>query len=160
MTKLVLPDNRYKVSYIEATREFQQENNQQASNYLALDVNDLKQHFESYVSKLLNQRLGLDLPEGYVPASEYWIIDETDNYLGRLHIRHGLTDYLLKIGGHIGYNIRPSQRGQGHATSALGIGLKRAKALGLDQVLITCDDDNLASARIIEKKSWCIREHH
>lgn len=151
MIRLVLPHIKYKNSYIEATKEFQAENNKRASNYLALNVRELTDDFQSYVNKLHNQIKGLNLPEGFIPSTEYWIINEDDIYLGRLHLRHKLNDRLMKIGGHIGYNIRKSQRRKGYASQALAIGLEKAKELNLDRVLITCNDDNIASIKVIEK---------
>ena len=71
--------------------------------------------------------------------------------VGFLALRHALTAWLLEEGGHIGYSVRPSRRGQGHATRALGLAVRRSAELGLDRVLLTCDEDNVASARTIER---------
>jgi predicted acetyltransferase len=71
-------------------------------------------------------------------------------YFGRLAIRHRLTPLLLEAGGHIGYDVRPSARRQGHATAMLRAALPIAHSLGIDPALITCDDDNVASRRVIE----------
>jgi predicted acetyltransferase len=70
--------------------------------------------------------------------------------VGFLALRHALTAWLLEEGGHIGYSVRPVRRGQGHATRALELALRRSAELGLDRVLLTCDEDNEASARTIE----------
>lgn len=151
MIQLVLPHTKYKQTYLEAAREFQEENNPRASNYLSLNLDELIENFEAYVQKLHDQVRGIGLPEGFVPATEFWIIGDEQTYLGRVHIRHELNDYLLQFGGHIGYNIRSSARGKGFGSRALELGLVEAKKLGLSQVLLTCDDDNIPSARIIEK---------
>ncbi len=151
MITLVLPDTKYKKSYISAVREFQEEDNTNVSNYRGLVVEKLQDGFRSYVEKLHRQAKGIDLPEGFVPATEYWIIDEHDKYVGRLQIRHEFNDYLRNFGGHIGYNIRPSARRKGYASQALTLGLEKAKELGLGKVLITCNDDNIASIKVIEK---------
>jgi predicted acetyltransferase len=71
-------------------------------------------------------------------------------FLGRVHVRHVLTDWLRTYGGHIGYWIRPSARGRRHGSAAFQASLPHAAALGLDRVLVTCDYDNEASRRIIE----------
>lgn len=151
MITLVLPDTKYKKSYISAVREFQEEDNPNASNYRDLVVEELQKDFESYVERLQNRSKGIDLPEGFVSATEYWIIDGDKHYQGRLEIRHRLTEYLEKFAGHIGYNIRPSARRKGYASQALTLGLQKAKELGLTKVLITCNDDNIASIKVIEK---------
>lgn len=87
---------------------------------------------------------------GKVPATYWWVV-EGDVYLGAITLRHTLNDFLLREGGHIGYGIRPSARGRGLATWALGEVLVKARAIGLTRVLLTCDDDNVASARTIER---------
>ena len=88
-------------------------------------------------------------PEGFVPATHLWWVDGT-TYLGRLSIRHSLTPWLLEFGGHIGYGVRPSARRRGHATAMLAAALPIARRLGIDAALVTCDDTNVASRKVIE----------
>jgi predicted acetyltransferase len=88
-------------------------------------------------------------PKGAVHNDLYWIVDGGE-VVGFLSFRHELNDYLRHVGGHIGYSVRESRRRQGHASAALRLGLDRAREIGLDRVLITCDDDNVASSRTIE----------
>ncbi|MDN5764382.1 MAG: GNAT family N-acetyltransferase [Humibacillus sp.] len=99
------------------------------------------------------------LPEGHVHCDYYWIVeggedadDPTERGLiGFMAVRHSIdTEFLRTLGGHIGYSIRPSRRRRGHASRALGLALDRAREVGLDRVLITCDPDNVGSARVIE----------
>jgi predicted acetyltransferase len=95
-----------------------------------------------------------ELPEDRVHCDYYWITDDAgtgEEVVGFLALRHSLTAWLLEEGGHIGYSVRPSRRGQGHASRALALAVRRSAELGLDQVLLTCDDDNVASARTIER---------
>lgn len=89
------------------------------------------------------------VPEGYVTASYRWILDD-GRLVGTIALRHHLTEALLVIGGHIGYAVRPSARRRGVATGALRIALRMAAARGIDPALVTCDEENLASARTIE----------
>lgn len=70
--------------------------------------------------------------------------------LGRLAIRHRLTPYLREVGGHIGYDVRPTARRQGHATAMLSAALPVANQLDIESALVTCDVDNVASRKVIE----------
>jgi predicted acetyltransferase len=67
-----------------------------------------------------------------------------------LAIRHRLTPALEQLGGHIGYDVRPSARRQGHATAMLAAALPIARSLGISQALVMCDRTNIASQRVIE----------
>lgn len=97
-------------------------------------------------------------PAGTVHATQYWITDDEDALVGFLHLRHTLNDYLLERGGHIGYGVRPTRRRQGHASHALGLGLAALRDLGADRALVTCDDDNAASARTIESQGGVLED--
>lgn len=91
------------------------------------------------------------LKPGYVPSYDYFIIDD-DKFIGKINIRVNLTEALLQYGGHIGYAINPKYWHQGYGTKALELALIKAKTLiKEDNVLITCDDDNIGSYKIIEK---------
>ena len=93
-----------------------------------------------------------DAKEGLVPDSVFFLLDEDRNrLLGAVNIRHYLNDYLLKEGGHIGDGIRPSERRKGYATEMVRLALIECKKLGIDRVLMTCDKDNIGSAKSILK---------
>jgi predicted acetyltransferase len=89
-------------------------------------------------------------PGAYVPQTVLWWAAGAE-YLGRLNIRHELNEGLLQSGGHMGYEIRPSARGRGHATAMLAAALSLAAALGIDPAHVDCEVDNIASRRVIEK---------
>jgi len=106
--------------------------------------------FERYTKYVRDQSLEESpRPPGYVPCTTLWWV-EGDDYLGRIAIRHRLTPWLLEAGGHIGYDVRKSARLKGHATAMLRQCLPVTNRLGIDPALITCDDDNLASRKVIE----------
>jgi predicted acetyltransferase len=84
-----------------------------------------------------------------VPSTTWWWVEGSE-YVGRIALRHRLTERLLEIGGHIGYDVRPSARRQGHATAMLRAVLPHAHALEIDPALVTCDTDNVGSRRVIE----------
>lgn len=89
-------------------------------------------------------------PAGWVPATHLWYLADS-TFLGRLSIRHRLTPWLRDYGGHIGYDVRPSARRQGHATRMLQQALPWCRQLQVDPVLVTCDLDNVASRLVIER---------
>lgn len=90
------------------------------------------------------------LPSGYVPSYHYIFVDG-DQFIGEVHIRTHLTDKLLQYGGHIGYGINPKFWHQGYGTKMLRMAIEQYKDLiEDDKILITCDDDNIASSKIIE----------
>lgn len=90
-----------------------------------------------------------ELDDDHVHNDLYWIVDDRE-VVGFLSFRHDLNEWLREAGGHIGYSVRASRRRQGYASSALRLGLERAREIGLDRVLVTCDDDNVGSFRTIE----------
>lgn len=84
-----------------------------------------------------------------VPATTYFTVRRNDNKIvGSIQLRHELDDDLCKRGGHIGYGIRPAERGKGYATKQLSLVLEKAKKIGLSRVMISCDQTNLASSKV------------
>jgi predicted acetyltransferase len=109
--------------------------------------------FANYTARLRAEALEeTPRPPGWVPCTTLWYVEGSE-YLGRLAIRHRLTPWLLERGGHIGYDVRPSARNNGYATNMLADALPIAKQLGIADVLVTCDVDNTASRRVIEKNA-------
>jgi predicted acetyltransferase len=108
-------------------------------------------NFDADVRNALNHAKGVGLPDGWVPAHTFWLVRNGTTILGVLNLRHSLTPFLEAEGGHIGYTVRPSERGKGYATRMLGMALDKARRLGLKRVLITCDRRNVASAHVIQK---------
>lgn len=106
--------------------------------------------WETYMGRIRDQARGVNLAADRVPAT-FLAACVGDVLVGRISIRHELNDYLAAYGGHIGYGVAPEHRRRGHATAMLGQGVIVARSLGVDSVLVTCDDDNAGSARVIEK---------
>jgi predicted acetyltransferase len=96
-------------------------------------------------------------PAGWVTGTYLWMVDD-EEVVGRISLRHTLTPWLLEVGGHIGYAVRPTARRKGHATSALGLMLRVAGERGIDPVLVTCDDDNVGSRRVIEANGGVLED--
>lgn len=100
------------------------------------------------------QARGIDLPADRVPADFLVAQVATPTgvqLVGRVSIRHRLTPLLLELGGHIGYAVRPDFRRRGYATAMLSLSVRRLGQLGVPEVLVTCDQDNLGSAVVIER---------
>ena len=90
------------------------------------------------------------VPKGLVPSSTYLGVREKDNYIvGMIDIRHYLNEYLTQAGGHIGYGVRKTERNKGYAKQMLKLALEKCKELKIKRVLITCDEDNIASEKVI-----------
>jgi predicted acetyltransferase len=106
--------------------------------------------WSQYLSMLEAHRHGEHLPEGYVPAT-FLVADVEGEIVGRSSIRHGLNAFLEREGGHIGFGVRPAYRKRGYATAILQQSLVVARAVEINRVLVTCDDDNVASASVIER---------
>jgi predicted acetyltransferase len=107
--------------------------------------------FARYLEVLGEQARGIDVPRDYVPTT-FLFGFVSDRIVGRVSIRHHLNPVLERRGGHIGYVVVPEFRGRGYATAMLRKALRIAgDELGLSRVLVTCDDDNIASMRTIEK---------
>lgn len=91
-----------------------------------------------------------DTREGLVPDSTFFCFDvERDIMVGAVNIRHYLNEALLLNGGHIGDGVRPSERRKGVATKMIGLALQECKGLGINNVLMVCDKDNVGSAKSI-----------
>lgn len=107
------------------------------------------QSFVDYVRMVEDHRHGRSIDPEWVEST--WLLADVDGVVvGRSSIRFELNDYLLAQGGHIGYGVRPSHRRRGYATEILRQSLVVARAGGVQDVLVTCDDDNVGSVRAIE----------
>ena len=109
----------------------------------------INQSFTEFLNEINNESDANCLLPGRVPATTFWLIDR-DEFIGRVQIRHLLNDWLLNYGGHIGYYIRPSKRKKGYGKKILELALIEAKKMGLKKILVTCDETNTASIKIIE----------
>lgn len=150
MPQLIAPTTRLYDSWLESRDEWGRGINQDGAGLGADDDVDTPEDFSVWVQEL-HQQSDTSIPakEGRVHATYWWIVED-DTYLGAISLRHTLNDFLLHGGGHIGYGVRPTARRQGLATCALRAVLPKARSLGLTRVLLTCNDNNLGSARIIE----------
>lgn len=110
-----------------------------------------------YLVRLENARRGIDVPKDRVPAT-FLVAEAEGQLVGRVSIRHCVNDFLLQVGGHIGYAVRPGFRRKGYGTQILQESLDVARGLGIREALVTCDADNLGSIRIIESSGGRLDE--
>lgn len=150
--QLVLPSVKYEQSYCQALEEGKDE-----IGITVLRKPKVAESFSEFVKNILGEAKGLNLLKGWVPASEFWLVDKGE-FIGRVSIRHTLNDHLLKIGGHIGYYIRASKRKMGYGKEILKLALLKAKKLGLKKVLVTCDEGNIGSQKIIEASNGVLED--
>lgn len=150
MITLVDPAPHLHDSWLGAIDEFQGETLHGFATH-GFDVAELRTDsgFERWLAHERAQRT-----EGvgnFVPATAWWIVDdaEPERVLGSIHLRHELNGYLLAEGGHVGYGVRPSARGKGVATAALGRVIGRARDMGIESLLVTCDSGNPPSRATI-----------
>ena len=92
----------------------------------------------------LSRKYGAD----YVP-SRVFLAMRDEQLVGMLDIRTALSEFLLRFGGNIGYSVLPKERGQGYAGEMLALALEKCRDLGMDKVLVTCDPENIPSAKTI-----------
>lgn len=150
--QLVLPSVAWRESFLRGLREFQREG---LPWWIVGDCETAEQDFAAFVEKRRTD--AKRRTETLVPKTHLWALSD-GQFVGRIGIHHELTPALRREGGHIGYDTVPSQRGQGVATEMLRLALPWARGLGLSEALLTCDDTNLASVRVIEKNGGILRE--
>jgi len=109
--------------------------------------------YEDWTASLdaFSDRNKIDPSSDCVEGSEYLLVDdERRRVLGMVHLRHYLNDFFLKLAGHIGYSVRPSERKKGYGKLQLELALEKLAGLGVKEALVVCDSDNKASAKTIE----------
>lgn len=143
--RLILPTREYKEK-IEAYKKGLLDGGSEMDGCGSLRNDDV----DTWLKKSNDHRKGKNLPDGFVPATQYICVRKSDDKIvGMLQIRHTLTDFLLNYGGHIGDSIAIDERKKGYGKAMLALGLKKCKLLGMDKVLITCMDTNIASRKCI-----------
>lgn len=158
--QLVKPTIHYKEKYIAYIKEW--------ANESITPVNaDLKDKtYEALLDEFFKAEHDINLPRGYVPETTYFFVDNNDDILGVVNIRHYLDEILFKIRGHIAYGIRPSKRGQGLAKKMLELALAEAKVKGILRVLMVSDKSNIASSKtiiscggVLENERYDVTDH-
>ncbi len=143
---LVKPSLAYREEYTAMVQEFMQTDEGWFNNFpLALE------DFAAFVSELEDEARGIGLPSEIVPQETFWLVKDSTRVVGEIRLRPHLTPPFEQHNGHIGYNIRPSERRKGYATCQLALMLEEVKRRGISRVMLTIDGDNPASVRTLEK---------
>lgn len=135
------------------------------------DVMDFRQEFVN-AKERVSGGAGLEQAENYedwlchkytphygqVDEIVFLAYDEQKNLVGISDIRLETNDYILTFAGQIGYSVRPSQRRKGYASEILRLTLEQAAGYGWRRALITCNETNLASAKVIEKNGGALEK--
>ena len=142
--RLVKLDKRYKKHLIDMMEEWYATGEEIIPYAIRrLDFRD----FDNYMNCLEIKDDKGDL----VPDSTFFCLDEErDIFVGAVNIRHYLNDSLLLNGGHIGDGVRPSERKKGVATKMIALALEECKKIGIDEILIVCDKENIGSSKSIQ----------
>jgi predicted acetyltransferase len=140
--RLILPAAEFEDSYGAYIRELGTE----SRHPFTLDFEH--RDFPALLRRLANLSKGIDLPEGLVPNTTFWLV-EANELLGVSNLRHELNDRIREHGGHIGMSIRPMHRGRGLGRELLALTILEARKLGIGTVHVHCLKANTASARMI-----------
>jgi predicted acetyltransferase len=140
--ELIEPCAELRADFLAMAREFQQEGDPRFNEVL----NASRESFEQFVRRLQAMADASKLSSDQVPTTSFWLIRDGQRVLGTARVRHRPSRY-----GHIGYDIRPSERRKGYGTTILRLVLPKARRIGLKKVQLLCRADNIGSRRIIEK---------
>ena len=142
------------IRLIEPTTKLKEDFRALAEEFIAAGDDRYKEpitDFEAFIQLCTDEAVGRNLASARVPQSTFWLVRNEQRILACSRLRHTLNPYLEEVGGHIGYDVRPSERRRGYGTQTLTLTLDKAREIGLKRVLITADSSNIASWRVIEK---------
>lgn len=140
--ELIRPSEKYECSY----RTYIQELGDEERYPFPLDFDH--GDFPALIRRLSDFEIGRDLPEGYVPSTTYWLV-ENKELVGVSNLRHFLNERIFNAGGHIGLGIRPKARGRGLGNLLLSLTITEARKQGIGELHIHCHKHNTVSAKMI-----------
>ena len=142
--RLIEPCMALREAFVEYVEEFRRA----GERFWQQRRGQVRSDFAGFLRELRERAAGANVPSDRVGDTHCWLV-RGERILGVVRIRHKLTEKLAVEGGHIGYDVRPSERGKGYAKRMLAMALEKARDLGIRQALVTCDKDNVASAGVI-----------
>jgi len=143
MLRLIEPAALYKAAILDAVAELQ------AIGEWDISPDAFAARFDDMLRELAAAKDPATAPHGMLPYEDFWLIKQ-DTWLGLLTLRSQINEQFLHSGGHIGYVVRPSKRRCGYGTVLSRLGLEKAWERGLQRVLLTCDETNIGSRKMIE----------
>ena len=143
--KFVLPSIEYREKILEYKADFIKNGDSMDGTAGLKGAASFEEWFAAWRDNLTEDTVH----EGLVPATTFLAVDENDCLIGMIDIRHTLNEQLLLYGGHIGDSVARAYRRRGCATKMLSLALGECRLLGLTRVLVTCDKNNIASAKTI-----------
>ena len=146
---LIKPSIAYKKQILDMVKEWAHYNATHPTNPSPRSIfNKDYSNFEKYLDEFKQEEIN---PQpGFVPATTYFALDKERNVIvGAIQIRHFLNEHLRYSGGHIGDGVRPSERRKGYATEMIHHALKICKEMGIDRVMISCNENNIGSKKSI-----------
>ena len=150
---LKFPTLEDKEKWIDYIKEYRLDNPDTKPLGCTEDIN-----YEDWLNKIEKEYKGIDLQPGRVSSSIYFLM-HNDKLVGYLSIRHSIDNEFLSLyGGHIGYGVRPTERRKGYATIMLNLALEKCDELGLENIMVTCKEDNIGSAKTIENNCGILKE--
>lgn len=132
------------------------EQNENGFENAAYGLNE--EQFAQYIEQKKKESMGINLPKGYVPATEYILVNNEGEYVGIFNLRHELNDYLASHAGHVGYGIARQYRGRGYASKGLALVLEEAKKHGISTAYLSVNKNNPASLKV-QKKNGAYIDH-
>lgn len=148
--QLIKPQQKYLSDVYEAVAEYKSAPSEYEIHAVSKMIEAADDDFASYFINTENESLGVALKPGYVAHTVYWLVED-DKYIGTFDLRHKLTPYLEKIGGHIAYQIRPLAQRKGYGYKGLKLCLEYARKKGIERALVTCEEDNICSYGVMHK---------
>lgn len=148
--RLVFPEEQHKCAALAFRDEFIRNGETVINGSGWLDgIRD----YHSWLAHIIRNKNRAKPDENWVPATTFFAVRNSDERIvGMIDVRHALKEEMKEFGGNIGYSVRPSERGKGYANLMLELALTFAKELGLSSVILTCDKNNPASWKVIQKQ--------
>lgn len=146
--RLTINDEKLFMEYFNAWGEEQESIVPSATNYKRY------KSFRDFIDKLEERE------QAYEVLNTTLFLIADGKIIGSSNVRHYLNEFLMNYGGHVGYGVRPDMRGQGYASKILNESLKFLKSLNVEKALITCDEENIASKKVILNNGGIQEESH